>query len=67
MARAAGSRCALCPASQPARAPPRSLPPPHLSVLTELPGLAGEAWWDWPADVRDRQPEALEKWVCRLR
>ncbi|EFN57034.1 hypothetical protein CHLNCDRAFT_21506 [Chlorella variabilis] len=31
------------------------------SVLTEQPGLVGEAWWDWPADVRDRDPDALAK------
>ena len=45
--------------------------PPHLpasaasccccSVLTEQPGLVGEAWWDWPADVRDRDPATLAK------
>lgn len=31
------------------------------SVLTEQPELAGEAWWDWPADVRDRDPDTLAK------
>ena len=31
------------------------------SVLTEQPGLVGEAWWDWPAELRDRDPDALAK------
>uniref|UniRef100_A0A1D2ABW5 4-alpha-glucanotransferase n=2 Tax=Auxenochlorella protothecoides TaxID=3075 RepID=A0A1D2ABW5_AUXPR len=30
------------------------------SALTEVPGLAGLAWWDWPEGVRDRHPAALE-------
>jgi hypothetical protein len=31
------------------------------SALTELPELAGEAWWDWPAGFRDRDEDALAK------
>ena len=31
------------------------------SALTELPELVGEAWWDWPAGYRDRDPETLAK------
>jgi 4-alpha-glucanotransferase len=31
------------------------------SVLTEQPGLVGESWWDWPAQLRDRDPDALAK------
>ncbi|PSC73026.1 4-alpha-glucanotransferase chloroplastic amyloplastic [Micractinium conductrix] len=31
------------------------------SVLTEQPDLVGEAWWDWPAAVRDRDPDTLAK------
>lgn len=29
------------------------------SILTTLPGLAGEAWWDWPSEFRDRDPATL--------
>jgi 4-alpha-glucanotransferase len=31
------------------------------SVLTELPELVGKAWWDWPAALRDRDPDAMAK------
>ena len=30
------------------------------SILTRLPGCQGQAWWDWPAELRDRQPGALD-------
>lgn len=31
------------------------------SVLTEQPDLEGEAWWDWPAAFRDRDPDTMAK------
>lgn len=34
------------------------------SVLTEIPELVGVAWWDWPAEYRDRVPATMEKVVA---
>lgn len=31
------------------------------SVLTEIPELEGLPWWDWPAPLRDADPDTMAK------